>query len=127
TYLVGAGIGSFGYYFPKFLNEEYIVPSELHQYLYGENLAVPFSLFFQFMGETGVLGAIVFLWLVFSGFKESKYKPYYIAAFVATLSALPWGLPYFWFLIGYIHRISYEGRANNKNKHDNYKIFCNEA
>lgn len=108
TYFVGAGIGSFGYCFPKFLNEEYIVPRELHQYLYGENLAVPFSLFFQFVGETGMLGTIVFLWLVFSGFKKSKYKPYYIAALVTTLSALPWGLPYFWFLIGYLHRLTYE-------------------
>ncbi|NPA41717.1 MAG: hypothetical protein GXO18_05515 [Aquificae bacterium] len=110
TYLIGAGIGSFGYYFPKFLSGEYIVPGELHQYLNGENLAVPFSLFFQFVGETGMLGASVFLWLVFSGFKKSKYKPYYIAAFISTLSALPWGLPYFWFLIGYLHRLVYEGR-----------------
>ncbi len=109
----GFGIGGFGDYFQYYLNNKYnfpIFPFELIKYLDGNIHANPFSLFFQFLGETGVLGIIAFFVLIFHGFLKSNYKPYYIAIFITTLSALPWGLPYFWLTIGLLHSL------NNKYK-----------
>lgn len=104
----GCGIGGFGYYFSYYLNNQFnlpIFPPELTKYLDGNIHAVPFSLFFQFLGETGLFGTSALLLLIFHGFLKSKYKHYYLAMFVTTLSALPWGLPYFWILLGLLHSI----------------------
>ena len=103
----GMGFGSFSSYFKEYLGftDLFIIPSEIEGNLSGEIMAVPYSVFFRIVGEMGVLGAATFI-LLFKRVKNGKkyLRPYYVGIFLSGLSALPFGLPYAWLLLGIIDR-----------------------
>lgn len=106
SYGLGMGFGEFSNYFINYVsNIDLIIPTkELQDNINGKEV-IPYSMFFSILGQMGILGTGAFLYLFKSIFsKYNHYKHYQLALFTATLSALPWGLPFIWALLGMIDK-----------------------
>lgn len=119
SYGLGMGFGQFNDYFYQYLNNIDLVihTKELENNLDGKE-AIPYSMLFSILGQMGIFGIITFLYLfktIFS--KYNRYKHYQIALLASTLSALPWGLPFIWGLLGMIDKDT-EERKNETITHN---------
>lgn len=121
SYGLGMGFGEFSNYFINYIsNIDLVIPTdELQNNLDGKEV-VPYSMFFSILGQMGILGAGAFFYLFKSIFSRyNHYKHYQLALFTATLSALPWGLPFIWALLGMIDKEIEEKKIEN--------ITCNRG
>jgi len=102
NWFLGSGFGGFTEYFSNFLAGYNIMGSvELQRILDGEQKAAQYSMLGQVFASMGLPGLLAFLFLIFYGKKKSNLV-YVVPAVIGMLSALPWGLPYMWIMIGLI-------------------------
>jgi len=107
SYGLGMGFGSFSDYFVNYLNNNFIPidTAELNRDMSGDVKVVPYSIFFSILGQTGIFGIFAFMFIFRKMFYSfNPYRHYYIALFVSTISALPWGLPFIWVLLGMLDK-----------------------
>lgn len=104
SYGVGVGVGSYQTYFINYLNllDSNIVSKslELTRNITGQTKVVPYSIIFSVIGQFGVMGFIAFLYIFKNALKNNVNKHYYFALLSSTVTALPWGLPFLWVMLG---------------------------
>jgi hypothetical protein len=104
---LGMGFGSFSEYFRHYLSSIDILihTKELQNDLTSEKKIAPYGLLFSVISQMGIPGLIAFLSIFSNIFsKYAKYKPYYIALLMSTITALPWGIPFIWALLGMLDK-----------------------
>jgi hypothetical protein len=118
NYYLGSGIGGYSEYFYSFLQgTDLRGSSELNSILSGDNEAVPMSMVGQIYAYMGLPGLSTFVFMIFYGNSIETFKGYKLVLFLCMISALPWGMPYPWILLGLIdsqiHMDSYERSKTN--------------
>ena len=102
---IGSGFGLFSDNFINYISTNMVSliekSKEMQSILSGNAKVVPYSMLFSILGQMGLAGILSFLYLFKNLFiKRNKYKPYYLALLASTITALPWGLPFIWILLG---------------------------
>lgn len=103
NYWLGGGIGGFSGYFANYLSGMDLRGStELERISSGEQDAATYSMIGQMFGYMGIPGLITFLMVLFYGKRNKETLTFKLPILVAMFSALPWGLPYGWILLGMV-------------------------
>lgn len=116
SYGFGTGTGSFSNYFHNFLIHypEFAWTDELGEFLLNDNLkAYPYSMALSFLLENGVAGFMAFVYLFFKNFRDLRFKEYYLTLFILSFSAIPWGMPYPWVLLGLMDSLNHNMDLTN--------------
>lgn len=104
NYFLGSGFGGFTEYLSNYLGGVNLMgSSELQGIVDGTEKASQYSMLGQVFASMGILGLSSFLFMILRG-KNRSSLVYVIPAMIAMLSALPWGLPYLWIMLGMIDR-----------------------
>ncbi len=111
-YGFGAGFIDFGEAFANYLDGMDLRGSaELEAISRGELEPEPYGVFAQVFAYMGLPGLFLFLSALLRGVSIKEFFPYIAGVLVASMTALPWGLPYAWILMGMVARESRDMKA----------------
>lgn len=106
NFFLGSGLGFFGQEFVSRINDyDFSGIAELENIANGTVAPVPLSMSMQVFAFLGLPGLVLFLKMIKG---NGGFFAYRISLFIATLSALPWALPFIWVLLGFMDKLSLE-------------------